>query len=109
MYLALPDSPGRFLQDFTSPVVLKDVTYDGVNKFHIQDYHLLWFSFPGDFVIYDTRTITRLWKETTVTLTTPRFTTASTFRHRSYIDLRRCTCHDFTILGLGYFLFARRY
>ena len=60
MYLALPDSPGRFLQDFTSPVVLKDVTYDGANEFHIQDYHLLWFSFPRDFVIHHTGPITRL-------------------------------------------------
>ena len=46
-YLALPDGAGRFPQDFSGPVVLRD-TAEPV-ALHLQGYHLLWRYFPGSF------------------------------------------------------------
>ena len=46
-YLALPDGAGRFPQDFSGPVVLRDTAEPVV--LHIQGYHLLWRSFPTCF------------------------------------------------------------
>ena len=64
-YLALPDGAGRFPQDFSGPAVLrillgyKSVSLTGlspsmvqlkvINRFRLQDYHLLWFNFPEVF------------------------------------------------------------
>ena len=46
-YLALPDGAGRFPQDFSGPVVLRNPAELVV--LHVQDYHLLWYRFPDDF------------------------------------------------------------
>ena len=46
-YLALPDGAGRFPQDFSGPVVLRDTAV--LRVLRLQDYHLLWYSFPGYF------------------------------------------------------------
>ena len=43
-YLALPDGAGRFPQDFSGPVVLR--VSAGSLVIRLQDYHLLWCSFP---------------------------------------------------------------
>ena len=43
-YLALPDGAGRFPQDFSGPVVLRDTARPVV--LHLQGYHLLWRGFP---------------------------------------------------------------
>jgi hypothetical protein len=46
MYLALPDGPGGFPQDFSSLAVLRILL---VCKFlRVRDYHPLWFIFPSD-------------------------------------------------------------
>ena len=45
-YLALPDGAGRFPQDFSGPVVLRDTAEPVV--LHLQGYHLLWLRFPAD-------------------------------------------------------------
>ena len=45
-YLALPDSPGGFVQDFSSPALLETIAR-GNNFFHRQGYHLLWQSIPA--------------------------------------------------------------
>ena len=46
MYLALPDSPGRFQQDFTCPAVLKNNFHSCINMFRVRGFHPLWRSFP---------------------------------------------------------------
>ena len=45
MYLVLPDSPGWFLQDFTSPVVLKVLHYDDVKYFAYRTFTFFGFAF----------------------------------------------------------------
>ena len=46
-YLALPDGAGRFKQSFTGSALLRiQVSYYVI---HLQDYHLLWCSFPTVF------------------------------------------------------------
>ena len=98
VYLALPDSPGWFLQGFTSPVVLKDRQYDGMNAFRVQDYHLLWFCFPANFTMQHTNFITRLWKQTDMTPYNTRYCNA--FQLSSPLTHRhKClhACSNFTI------------
>ena len=46
-YLALPDGAGGFPQDFSGPVVLRNLTT--LLFLYLQDYHLLWCRFPDDF------------------------------------------------------------
>ena len=46
-YLALPDGAGSFPQDFSGPVVLRDIA--GPFALHLQGYHLLWPNFPERF------------------------------------------------------------
>ncbi len=46
-YLALPDGAGSFPQDFSGPVVLRDIA--GPFALHLQGYHLLRRCFPGSF------------------------------------------------------------
>ena len=43
-YLALPDGAGRFRQDFSGPALLRILLVP--NFVRLQDYHLLWSSFP---------------------------------------------------------------
>ena len=43
-YLALPDGPGRFTQDFSCPALLRILL--GFKLLHIRGYHLLWPNFP---------------------------------------------------------------
>ena len=43
-YLALPDGPGRFRQDFTCPALLRVLL--GCYFLRIPDYHRLWLAFP---------------------------------------------------------------
>ena len=43
-YLALPDGPGRFAQDYSCPALLRIPL--GPVGVHVQDCHLLWCSFP---------------------------------------------------------------
>ena len=45
-YLALPDGPGRFTQDFSCPALLRIPLR--LNWLRIRDYHPLWFHFPMD-------------------------------------------------------------
>ena len=46
-YLALPDGPGRFRQDFSCPALLRILLI--INFLRVQDYHPLWCSFPESF------------------------------------------------------------
>ena len=46
-YLALPDGAGRFPQDFSGPVVLRDTA--GPLVLRLQDFHLLGCCFPDSF------------------------------------------------------------
>ena len=46
-YLALPDGAGRFSQDFSGPVILRDTA--GPFVLHLQGFHLLWRCFPDSF------------------------------------------------------------
>src|SRR5271157_3454850 len=46
-YLALPDGPGRFVQDFSCPVLLGILLR--FRTFRVPDYHRLWCTFPGVF------------------------------------------------------------
>src|SRR5690348_7631532 len=43
-YLALPDGAGRFRQDSSGPALLRIPLVP--NSLRLQDYHLLWCSFP---------------------------------------------------------------
>src|SRR3712207_9436610 len=43
-YLALPDGPGRFTQDFSCPALLRIPL--GFIWLHIRNYHALWLNFP---------------------------------------------------------------
>ena len=43
-YLALPDGPGKFMQDSSCPALLGCQTGD--SDFHVRDYHALWCAFP---------------------------------------------------------------
>ena len=45
-YLALPDGPGRFAQDYSCPALLRIPLCHLVLR--IRGYHPLWHSFPGD-------------------------------------------------------------
>ena len=45
-YLALPDGAGGFPQDFSCPVVLRNIAVK--EKLRLRDYHPLWFSFPAN-------------------------------------------------------------
>ena len=49
-YLALPDGPGRFTQDFTCPALLRILL--GIKCISLRDYHPLWFNFPEDSTIH---------------------------------------------------------
>ena len=52
-YLALPDGAGRFRQDFTGPALLRySLT---ILTLRVQDYHLLWSSFPALFRLIKNR------------------------------------------------------
>ena len=44
-YLALPDGPGKFMQDFSCPALLGCQT--GSRTLRIHDYHVLWWAFPN--------------------------------------------------------------
>ena len=44
-YLALPDGPGRFAQDYSCPAFFRIPL--GPVGVHVQDCHLLWLNFPG--------------------------------------------------------------
>ena len=44
-YLALPDGPGRFTQDYSCPALLRIPLC--LLSLRIQDYHLLWYGFPA--------------------------------------------------------------
>jgi hypothetical protein len=46
-YLALPDGPGKFMQDSSCPALLGCQT--GGSDFHVRDYHALWWAFPRPF------------------------------------------------------------
>ncbi len=46
-YLALPDGPGGFIQDFSCPVLLGILLK--FRTFRLPDYHRLWYCFPGSF------------------------------------------------------------
>src|SRR5690554_1049432 len=46
-YLALPDGAGRFPQDFSGPVVLRNTA--ALLALRLQGYHLLWPRFPDGF------------------------------------------------------------
>ena len=43
-YLALPDGPGKFMQDSSCPALLGCQT--GGSDFRVRDYHALWCAFP---------------------------------------------------------------
>ena len=43
-YLALPDGPGRFTQDYTCPALLRILLCLGMLR--IKGFHLLWLNFP---------------------------------------------------------------
>ena len=43
-YLALPDGPGGFIQDYTCPALLRIPL--GCSMLRIKDFHLLWCNFP---------------------------------------------------------------
>ena len=43
-YLALPDGPGRFAQDFSCPALLRILI--GMDNLRVRDYHPLWTDFP---------------------------------------------------------------
>ena len=45
-YLALPDGPGGFIQDYSCPALLRVLLYP--HRLPIRDYHSLWFVFPND-------------------------------------------------------------
>jgi hypothetical protein len=47
-YLALPDGAGRFKQDSSGPALLR-VSLVHLNL-HLQGFHLLWLTFPGNSV-----------------------------------------------------------
>ena len=46
-YLALPDGPGRFRQNFSCSALLRVLL--GLYFLHVQDCHLLWLAFPKPF------------------------------------------------------------
>ena len=43
-YLALPDGPGGFAQDYSCPALLRSTL--GLISVHIRNYHPLWLNFP---------------------------------------------------------------
>ncbi len=96
VYLVLPDSPGRFLQDFTSPVVLKNTYRDSSNAFRIQDFHLLWYCFPSVFTTHRTNHPSVEADEHKY-LTTPSIATPSSFQYHSYKNRNSHTYNTFTI------------
>ena len=109
VYLALPDSPGGFLQDFTSPVVLKNNYSSGMDSFHLQGFHLLWRCFPTTSTMNHTSNTTCLWKQTTQSSYNTLMATTSIFHYRLCLNRSPSTHNSFTHQGLGSSLFARRY
>ncbi len=109
VYLALPDSPGRFPQDFTSPVVLKNNNHDDVNIFRVQDFHLLWCDVPVTSTIYNVISSSVFWRKRHYCLTTPisrnDFNLSHPFTHRLASPCSQIL-HE---RGLSFSLFARHY
>ena len=54
-YLALEDGPPIFRQDFSCPALLV-ASLVPPSRFHIRDYHPLWFLFPEDSVMRRAKT-----------------------------------------------------
>ena len=50
MYLALADSSAYFLQGYLFLKYSRIIRQGSKDRFHLQDYHLLWFLFPENSV-----------------------------------------------------------
>ena len=98
----LPDGPGRFTADSTSPLLLGDTTHTQTHTFHVQDSHLLRQAIPHHFRY--TRTATGGKRLTTHADPTTPHTTPQP-RHHAACSLVKnslsfATTHKITIVFL---------